>query len=231
MYAKLTNGEEKISVVGLGYVGLPLAVAFSKKAKVIGFDLNTEKITWFMQGIDPSDEVGSDAIKACQVEFTADPGKLCEAKVHIVTVPTPVNEDHAPDLSAVENASRMIGRNLVKGSLVVYESTVYPGVTEEICVPILEKESGLRCGIDFKVGYSPERINPGDKNHRLDNTVKIVSGIDAETLEEIANIYGLIVLQKQEQKFMNQVVTIQVQVNLYLTVQRLNMIEKQEKKQ
>ncbi len=193
LYEKIVNGEEKISLVGLGYVGMPIAVAFSKKVKVVGFDLNAKKIELYKNGIDPTNEVGDDAIKACAVEFTADESKLKEAKFHIVAVPTPVNDDHTPDLSPVEGASTIVGRNLTKGSIVVYESTVYPGVTEDICIPILEKESGLKCGVDFKVGYSPERINPGDKVHRLETIVKIVSGMDDESLDEIAKVYELVV--------------------------------------
>ena len=193
LYQKIVKKEEKISLVGLGYVGMPIAVAFSKQVNVIGFDLNEKKIEMYKSGIDPTKEVGDSEIKNCTVEFTADETKLREAKFHIVAVPTPVKEDHTPDLSPVEGASRILGRNLTKGSIVVYESTVYPGVTEEICVPILEKESGLKCGTDFKIGYSPERINPGDKVHRLETITKIVSGMDAETLEEIANVYMLVV--------------------------------------
>lgn len=193
LYEKIVNGEEKISLVGLGYVGMPIAVAFSKKVKVVGFDLNAKKIELYKNGIDPTNEVGDDAIKACTVEFTADETKLKEAKFHIVAVPTPVNDDHTPDLTPVEGASTIVGRNLTKGSIVVYESTVYPGVTEDICIPILEKESGLKCGVDFKVGYSPERINPGDKVHRLETIVKIVSGMDDESLDEIAKVYELVV--------------------------------------
>lgn len=193
LYEKIVNGEEKISLVGLGYVGMPIAVAFSKKVKVVGFDLNAKKIELYKNGIDPTNEVGDDAIKACIVEFTADESKLREAKFHIVAVPTPVNDDHTPDLTPVEGASTIVGRNLTKGSIVVYESTVYPGVTEDICIPILEKESGLKCGVDFKIGYSPERINPGDKVHRLETIVKIVSGMDEESLDEIAKVYELVV--------------------------------------
>ena len=193
LYEKIVNGEEKISLVGLGYVGMPIAVAFSKKVKVVGFDLNAKKIELYKNGIDPTNEVGDDAIKACTVEFTADESKLREAKFHIVAVPTPVNADHTPDLSPVEGASTIVGRNLTKGSIVVYESTVYPGVTEDICIPILEKESGLKCGVDFKIGYSPERINPGDKVHRLETIVKIVSGMDDESLDQIAKVYELVV--------------------------------------
>lgn len=193
LYSKIVNGEEKISLVGLGYVGMPIAVAFSKKVKVIGYDLNEKKIELYKSGIDPTNEVGDEAIKNCTVDFTADETKLKEAKFHIVAVPTPVYDDHTPDLTPVEGASRILGRNLTKGSIVVFESTVYPGVTEDVCVPILEKESGLKCGEDFKIGYSPERINPGDKVHRLETIKKIVSGMDAESLEEIANVYELVV--------------------------------------
>lgn len=193
LYEKIVSGEEKISLVGLGYVGMPIAVAFSKKAKVVGFDLNAKKIDLYKSGIDPTNEVGDDAIKACSVDFTADEKKLREAKFHIVAVPTPVNDDHTPDLTPVESASEILGRNLEKGSVVVFESTVYPGVTEDVCVPILEKASGLTCGVDFKIGYSPERINPGDKVHRLETIKKIVSGMDAETLDTVAKVYELVV--------------------------------------
>ncbi len=193
LYEKIVRREEKISLVGLGYVGMPIAVAFSEQADVIGFDINEEKIACYLRGVDPTHEVGDEGVAGCSVEFTADETRLKEAKFHIVAVPTPVREDHTPDLGPVEGASRILGRNLTKGSIVVYESTVYPGVTEEICVPILEKESGLNCGVDFKIGYSPVRINPGDKVHRLETIVKIVSGMDRETLEEIAGVYGLVV--------------------------------------
>lgn len=193
LYEKLLSGEEKLSLVGLGYVGMPIAVAFARKIKVVGFDLNKEKIALYQSGVDPTREVGDEAIKDTTVEFTADAAKLREAKFHIVAVPTPVNSDHTPDLTPVEGASRILGQNLTKGSVVVFESTVYPGVTEDICVPILEKESGLTCGVDFKIGYSPERINPGDKVHRLETIVKIVSGMDAETLDTIAKVYELVV--------------------------------------
>ncbi len=193
LYEKIVAGEEKISLVGLGYVGMPIAVAFAKKVKVVGFDLNEAKIKLYQSGVDPTREVGDEVIGKTTVEFTADPGRLKEAKFHIVAVPTPVNEDHTPDLTPVEGASRLLGQNLTKGSIVVFESTVYPGVTEEICVPILEKESGLQCGVDFKIGYSPERINPGDKVHRLETITKIVSGMDEETLEEVAKVYELVV--------------------------------------
>ena len=193
LYRKIVDGEEKISLIGLGYVGTPIAVAFAKKAKVVGFDINAKKIALYRSGIDPTNEVGPDALRATTVEFTSDETKLREAKFHVVAVPTPVRDDHTPDLSPVEGASRILGRNLTPGSVVVYESTVYPGVTEDVCVPILERESGLRCGVDFKVGYSPERINPGDKERRLETIVKIVSGMDAETLDVVAKVYELVV--------------------------------------
>ncbi|MRR08234.1 MAG: nucleotide sugar dehydrogenase, partial [Deltaproteobacteria bacterium] len=184
---------EKISLIGLGYVGMPIAVAFAKKTDVIGFDLNKAKIGVYISGVDPTKEVGDEAIKATTVDFTSDDKRLREAKFHIVAVPTPVNPDHTPDLTPVESASRILGRNLAAGSVVVYESTVYPGVTEDICVPILEKESGLKCGTGFKVGYSPERINPGDRQHRLETIVKVVSGMDEETLDIVARVYELVV--------------------------------------
>ena len=193
LFQKIVERKEKVSLVGLGYVGMPIAVAFAKKVDVIGFDLNKAKIELYKQGFDPTKEVGDDAIKETTVEFTADETKLKEAKFHIVAVPTPVNQDHTPDLTPVVGASEIVGRNLTKGSIVVYESTVYPGVTEDVCIPILEKQSGLKCGVDFKVGYSPERINPGDKVHRLENIHKIVSGMDDESLEEIKNVYDLVI--------------------------------------
>lgn len=193
LYEKILNRQEKISLVGLGYVGMPIAVAFAKHIDVIGFDLNKEKIELYKLGIDPTNEVGNEVIKKTTVEFTADETRLREAKFHIIAVPTPVNNDKTPDLSPVENASIIVGRNLTKGSIVVYESTVYPGATENICIPILEKESGLKCGVDFKIGYSPERINPGDKVHTLEKIVKIVSGIDEESLELITKIYEIVI--------------------------------------
>ncbi|TCP24920.1 UDP-N-acetyl-D-galactosamine dehydrogenase [Scopulibacillus darangshiensis] len=193
LYEKIVNNQERISVVGLGYVGMPLAVAFAKKVDVIGFDLNEKKIELYNSGIDPTNEVGNESIKQTTVDFTSDETRLKEAKFHVVAVPTPINSDKTPDLTPVEGASTIVGRNLTKGSIVVYESTVYPGVTEDICIPILEKESGLKCGTDFKVGYSPERINPGDKVHTLEKIIKIVSGMDSETLEEIAKIYKLVI--------------------------------------
>lgn len=193
LYNDIVNRKEKISLIGLGYVGMPIAVSFSRKAEVIGFDVNEEKVELYKQGIDPTKEVGDEAIAACTVDFTADETRLREAKFHIVAVPTPVNADNTPDLSPVIGASHTLGRNLTEGSIVVYESTVYPGVTEEICMPILEQESGLKCGVDFKIGYSPERINPGDKVHRLETIVKVVSGMDEESLDIIARVYELVV--------------------------------------
>lgn len=194
LYEKIKSGEEKISIVGLGYVGMPIAVAFARKGiKVIGFDINEKKIALYQSGVDPTNEVGEEIIKSTTVQFTNDEKKLCEAKFHIIAVPTPVNTDHTPDLTPVIGASEVVGRNLTQGAIVVYESTVYPGVTEDICIPILEKVSGMKCGIDFKVGYSPERINPGDKVHRLENIHKIVSGMDYESLEEIKNIYEIVI--------------------------------------
>ena len=194
LFEKLIRKEESLSVIGLGYVGMPIAVAFAKKGfRVIGYDLNKEKINLYKSGKDPTKEVGDDAIKTTTVEFTSDESKLLNAKFHIVAVPTPVNADHTPDLTPVISASEILGRNLSEGSIVVYESTVYPGCTEDICVPILEKQSGLKCGSDFKVGYSPERINPGDKVHRLENIHKIVSGMDEESLTEIKNVYNTVI--------------------------------------
>lgn len=194
LFEKITKKEEKVSLVGLGYVGMPIAVAFaSKGVDVIGFDLNKAKIELYKSGLDPTQEVGDEAIKQTKVFFTSDEKDLQKAKFHIVAVPTPVNTDHTPDLTPVIGASQIVGRNLTKGSYVVFESTVYPGCTEDVCVPILEKESGLKCGVDFKVGYSPERINPGDKVHRLENITKIVSGCDAEALETIKAVYDIVI--------------------------------------
>jgi UDP-N-acetyl-D-galactosamine dehydrogenase len=193
LYEKIVSRQEKISLIGLGYVGMPIAVAFAKRADVIGFDVNKEKISLYRDGIDPTKEVGDEVIKNTTVDFTSDETRLREAKFHIVAVPTPVKEDRTPDLTPIKSASITLGRNLTKGSVVVFESTVYPGVTEDICVPILEKESGLKCGIDFKVGYSPERINPGDQEHRLETITKVVSGMDQETLDTVAKVYELVV--------------------------------------
>lgn len=194
IYEKLLNKEENLALVGLGYVGMPIAVAFAKKGlNVIGFDLNKEKIELYKSGVDPTKEVGDEAIQNTTLEFTADETRLKEAKFIIVAVPTPVNTDHTPDLTPVIGASEIVGRNLTKGAIVVYEPTVYPGCTEDVCIPILEKESGMKCGVDFKIGYSPERINPGDKVHRLENIRKIVSGCDDEALKEIKNVYDIVI--------------------------------------
>ena len=193
LYDSLVEGKEKLALIGLGYVGMPIAVEFAKHVKVIGFNHNEKRIQQYKSGMDPTHEVGDEAIQKTTVEFTSEEKKLREAKFLIIAVPTPIKEDKSPDLFPVENASRIVGRNLVPGSIVVYESTVYPGVTEEVCVPILEKESGLKCGKDFKIGYSPERINPGDKVHRLRTIKKIVSGMDSETLDIIAKTYELVV--------------------------------------
>ncbi|MCR4656505.1 MAG: nucleotide sugar dehydrogenase [Lachnospiraceae bacterium] len=193
LFEEIKNRQKKIAVIGLGYVGMPIAVEFAGKTDVIGFDLNKEKIARYKKGIDPTGEVGDEAILKTSVDFTDDPSRLKEASFYIIAVPTPVNQDKTPDLYPVESASSILGKNLSKNSIVVYESTVYPGVTEDICVPILEKESGLKCGIDFKVGYSPERINPGDKKHRLPNIKKIVSGMDEESLGTIAEVYSLVI--------------------------------------
>lgn len=193
LYDRLLSGEEKIALIGLGYVGMPIAVEFAKHVKVIGFDLNERKIQNYKNGLDPTNEVGAEAISKTTVDFTTDEGRLREARFLIVAVPTPINADHTPDLCPVESASRIVGRNLTPGSIVVYESTVYPGVTEDICVPILEKESGLKCGVDFKIGYSPERINPGDKVHTLATIRKIVSGMDEETCRTIKRVYDIVI--------------------------------------
>ena len=193
VFEHLIGKKTKLALVGLGYVGMPIAVAFAKKVNVIGFDSNSHKISLYKKGVDPTLEVGDEAIKNTTVEFTDDAERLKEARFIIVAVPTPVNNDHTPNLDPVESASHVVGKNLSKGSIVVYESTVYPGVTEDVCVPILEKESGMKCGVDFKVGYSPERINPGDKKHRLENIKKIVSGMDEESCEEIEKVYNLVI--------------------------------------
>ena len=193
IYQDLLDGKTKLSLVGLGYVGMPIAVEFAKHVGVIGFDINEAKVEQYRSGVDPTNEVGDEAVAATTVEFTSDPARLEEARFHIVAVPTPVNQDKTPDLSPVEGASRTLGRHLRPGSIVVYESTVYPGVTEDVCVPILEEESGLRCGVDFKVGYSPERINPGDRVHTLTTIRKVVSGMDEESLGEIKSVYDIVI--------------------------------------
>lgn len=193
LYEEIVQKKQKISVVGLGYVGMPIAVSFSKKIDVIGFDVNKQKIDTYKQGIDPTKEVGDKEIKKCNVLFTYDETDLDRALFHIVAVPTPINDDKTPNLKPVISASETVGRHLKRGAIVVFESTVYPGVTEDICVPILEQQSELKCGVDFKVGYSPERINPGDKVHRLETIVKIVSGMDEQSLDTIAKVYELVV--------------------------------------
>ena len=193
LYEKIKSKEEKLSVIGLGYVGLPLAISFAKKVEVIGFDINKEKVEAYKKGIDITNEVGNKNLRETAAFLTSNEKELQKAKFHIVAVPTPINLDKTPNLGAIIGASKIVGRNLIKGSIVVYESTVYPGVTEDICMPILEKESGLKCGIDFKIGYSPERINPGDKLHKLEMIKKVVSGMDKETLNIIAKVYGLII--------------------------------------
>ncbi|MBR6070962.1 MAG: nucleotide sugar dehydrogenase [Ruminococcus sp.] len=192
IYCGLITGNEKLALVGLGYVGMPIAVEFAKHIPVIGFDINEKRVNEYRNGIDATNEVG-EAIKDTAVEFTSDPARLKEARFIIVAVPTPVNEDKSPDLRPVEAASRTIGQNLSAGSIVVFESTVYPGVTEDICVPIIEKESGLKCGVDWKIGYSPERINPGDRVHTLTSIRKVVSGTDAESAAEIQKVYDIII--------------------------------------
>lgn len=194
LYDRLREGKEKLAVIGMGYVGMPIAVEFAQRGiRVIGFDLNPDKIVAYKSGVDPTREVGDEVVRNSKVEFTADETKLREAKFFIVAVPTPVNSDHTPNLGPIESACQILGRNLTKGSIIVFESTVYPGVTEEICLPILEKNSGLICGKEFKVGYSPERINPGDRVHRLSTIKKIVSGMDNETLDIAALVYGIVV--------------------------------------
>lgn len=193
LYKQVKNRQSKLSVIGLGYVGIPLAVAFAKKTDVIGFDIDINRIKLYSQGIDVTYEVGNQAINQSNITFTSDEKMLQNCKFHIIAVPTPINKDKTPNLQLIKEATKILGRNLTGGSIIVYESTVYPGVTEELCIPLLEKESGFKCGIDFKVGYSPERINPGDKLHRIENIEKVVSGVDEEALDNIAEVYELIV--------------------------------------
>lgn len=192
IYQGLISGTEKLALVGLGYVGMPIAVEFAKHIKVIGFDINETRINEYANGIDATNEVG-DAIKDANVEFTADPARLKEARFIVVAVPTPVNDDNSPDLRPVKGASRTVGQHLAPGSIVVFESTVYPGVTEDVCVPIIEQESGLKCGVDWKIGYSPERINPGDRVHTLTTIRKVVSGMDEEAAMEIKKVYDIVI--------------------------------------
>jgi UDP-N-acetyl-D-galactosamine dehydrogenase len=190
---EILGGQQKIAVVGLGYVGLPLAIALAKKARVVGFDISRRKVEQLRRGYDATGEVEAAELAQSTIELTDDAARLREASFLIVTVPTPIDDHKKPDLRPVESASRLIGQNLAPGSIVVYESTVYPGVTEDICVPLLEQESGLKCGAGFKVGYSPERINPGDKIHTVDKIVKVVAGQDEETLETVARVYAAVV--------------------------------------
>lgn len=192
IYSGLISGKDKLALVGLGYVGMPIAVEFAKHIQVIGFDINERRVNEYKNGIDATNEIG-DAISKTTVDFTADPNRLREARFIIVAVPTPVNEDNTPDLRPVEGASRTVGKNLSRGTIVVFESTVYPGVTEDICIPIIEKESGLKCGVDWKIGYSPERINPGDRVHTLTTIRKIVSGMDEESAREIKKVYDIVI--------------------------------------
>ena len=192
IYKGLISGNEKLALVGLGYVGMPIAVEFAKHIKVIGFDINSKSVNEYKNGIDATNEVG-EAIKNTTVDFTDDPTRLKEAHFIVVAVPTPVNSDNTPDLKPVEGASRTVGQNLAPGTIVVFESTVYPGVTEDICVPIIEKESGLKCGVDWKIGYSPERINPGDRVHTLTTIRKVVSGMDEESAQEIKKVYDIVI--------------------------------------
>ena len=192
IYSELIAGKSKLALVGLGYVGMPIAVEFAKHVSVVGFDINEKRVNEYKNGIDATNEVG-DAIKNTTVEFTADPKKLSEARFIVVAVPTPVNDDTTPDLRPVEGASRTVGQNIKPGTIVCFESTVYPGVTEDICVPIIEKESGLKCGVDWKIAYSPERINPGDRVHTLTSIKKIVSGMDAETCAEVKKVYDIVI--------------------------------------
>lgn len=192
IYNYLISGKAKLALVGLGYVGMPIAVEFAKHVKVIGFDVNEKRINEYKNGIDSTNEVG-EAIKNTKVEFTADSTALRDASFVIVAVPTPVKDDNNPDLKPVKSASKTVGQNLKPGAIVVFESTVYPGVTEDICVPIIEEESGLKCGVDWKIGYSPERINPGDRVHTLTSIQKVVSGMDEESAREIKKVYDIVI--------------------------------------
>ena len=192
IYSGLISGKEKLALVGLGYVGMPIAVEFAKHVKVIGFDINENRVNEYKNGIDSTNEIG-EAIKKTTVDFTSTPERLKDARFIIVAVPTPVKDDNSPDLRPVEGASRTVGQNLTPGAIVVFESTVYPGVTEDICIPIIEKESGLKCGVDWKIGYSPERINPGDRVHTLTSIRKIISGMDEESANEIKKVYDIVI--------------------------------------
>ncbi|MBO4395454.1 MAG: nucleotide sugar dehydrogenase [Eubacterium sp.] len=192
IYQQLISGETSLALVGLGYVGMPIAVEFAKHIRVIGFDINEKRVNEYANGIDSTNEVG-EAIKNTTVEFTADPKRLKEARFIVVAVPTPINDDTTPDLRPIEGASKTVGQNLAPGTIVVFESTVYPGVTEDVCIPIIERESGLKCGTDWKIGYSPERINPGDRVHRLPSIVKVVSGMDEESANQIKKVYDIVI--------------------------------------
>lgn len=192
IYKGLITGKEKLALVGLGYVGMPIAVEFAKHVNVIGFDINSVRINEYRNGIDSTNEVG-EAITKTTVDFTDDPTRLSEARFVIVAVPTPVKDDNSPDLGPVKGAAKTVGENLSPGSIVVFESTVYPGVTEDICVPIIEEASGLKCGVDWKIGYSPERINPGDRVHTLTNIRKVVSGMDEQSTREIQKVYDIVI--------------------------------------
>ena len=192
IYQQLIAGETRLALVGLGYVGMPIAVEFAKHIGVIGFDINEKRVNEYANGIDSTNEVG-DAIKNTTVEFTADPKRLGEARFIVVAVPTPINDDTTPDLRPIEGASHTVGQNIKPGTIVVFESTVYPGVTEDVCIPIIEQESGLKCGTDWKIGYSPERINPGDRVHRLPSIVKVVSGMDEESANQIKKVYDIVI--------------------------------------
>ena len=193
IYEQLLRKEKKLALIGLGYVGLPIALAFARKISVIGFDINAERVAMMKKGIDPSNELEPVEFEGCDIEFTDSLEVLKQASFYIVAVPTPVDEHNVPDLTPVQRASETVGKVLKKGDYVVFESTVYPGCTEEDCLPIMEKISGLKMGVDFKLGYSPERINPGDKEHTLARIVKVVSGSDAESLDQIAKTYELVV--------------------------------------
>lgn len=193
LFEKLQEKKEKISVIGLGYVGLPLAIEFAKKYDVVGYDINEEKLDMYRKGVDVTDEVGDEAVKNTTMTFTSNEKDLQSCKFHVVAVPTPINLDKTPNLDPVTSATETVARNMAKGSIVVYESTVYPGTTEEICIPILEEVSGMKCGEGFKVGYSPERINPGDKVNTLTKITKVVSGCDEEALKEISAVYDSII--------------------------------------
>lgn len=192
IYLQLISGKTKLALIGLGYVGIPIAVEFAKHIQVIGFDINAKRVDEYKNGFDSTHEVG-ESIKKTSVHFTVNPKRISEANFVIVAVPTPVYDDNSPDLRPIEAASKIVGQNITAGTIVVFESTVYPGVTEDICVPIIEAESGLKCGDDWKIGYSPERINPGDKVHTLTSIRKIVSGMDEETTSEIRKVYDIII--------------------------------------